>query len=245
MDGVYDYIEAYFTQTLSAGEKTEFEARCVNDKDFAGEVAFYVATRQVVREQLLQQKQAGWAAPEVQTAKVVAFKPRTKTFVQRMLPYAAAACVLLVASVYFLLQPASTQQLAKKYAEQNYSYINLVLGPQDSLEIAKEAFNKKDYSKALQLFELLQLSHSGSADEKKYAGLVYLFTQKYDQALQQFDALAKIPGLFTNEGNFLKAITLMERNAEGDKQQAKQLLEQVVKEHAYGSAQAEEWLKKF
>jgi hypothetical protein len=44
---------------------------------------------------------------------------------------------------------------------------------------------------------------------------------------------------------FLKAVTLMQRNKQGDKEKAKQLLEQVKDQNLEGSKEAEEWLRKW
>ena len=241
----YDYIEAYFTQTLGEEERKNFEARCVDDKDFANEVAFYIASRQVIRQELLEQKQKLWATGNEEDKKIVPIKPRNKTLIQRLLPYAAAACVILIAGLFFLFKPPSPQQLADDYINKNYSQLHNTLGLTDSLQTAIIAYNNKDYTKALVLFEALEISHPDHSDEKKYAGLVSLATKNYDKALQQFDELAKMKNVFGNEGNFLKAITLLQRNATGDKEQAKQLLQQIVNNNEEGSEQAKDWLSKF
>jgi tetratricopeptide (TPR) repeat protein len=245
MEEVYEYIEAYFTQTLGGEERKAFEARCINDEAFANDVAFYIASRGAIRQELLLQKQQQWAAEGDGLAKVYTVQRPVKTIIQRVWRYAAAACVIVVSGIYFLVTPASSTQLARNYLQEKYAQLPLVMSPKpDTLQKAIEAYNNKDYTQALRLFELLQISHPDHGDEKKYAGLVYLFTQEYDQALEQFDALAKMDGLVTNPGNFLKAITLMERDAPGDKEQAKKLLQKVVNENTEGAAQAEKWLKK-
>lgn len=68
--------------------------------------------------------------------------------------------------------------------------------------------------------------------QKKFIGLVYLVTNNYDKVLQQFEELATRKDLYRNPGLFLKAVTLLNRNREGDKAQAKGLLERVVNERA-------------
>ena len=246
MEELYNYIEAYFTQTLGEEERRAFEERCVNDKAFADDVAFYIASRNVIREKLLQQKQQQWATAGNAAPKVYSIKPQVKSIRQKLLPYMAAACLILVVSLYFIFKTPGTQQLAAGYIKTNYSRLEVTLDAKpDSLQQGVIAYNNKDYKQALKLFELLEIKHPGDGDEKKYAGLVYLVTQEYDKALQQFDALAKMPGLAFNAGNFLKAVTLMERDAPGDKQQAKLLLQQVVRENTEGAEEAKKWLDKF
>jgi len=243
MEELYNYIEAYFMHKLDEGERKAFEERCVYDEAFANDVAFYIASRQAIRQELLHQKQQQWTAGN--TAKVHCIKPAGKTLIQRWLPYAAAACIILAVALFFLLKPATPQQLAVNYMNQTYSQLNRTMGLPDTLQQAIEAYNTKDYKKALQLFEMLEMKNPGDADRKKYAGLCYLFTQDYDKALQQFDELAKMKGLFSNAGNFLKAAALLERDAKGDKEQAKLLLQQVVSENTEGAPQAKQWLEKF
>ena len=50
---------------------------------------------------------------------------------------------------------------------------------------------------------------------------------------------------YSNPGMFLKAVTLLMRNEQDDKAQAKLLLEQVVNKNEEGSKTALEWLKKW
>ncbi len=242
MEETYNYIEAYFTQTLSESERKVFEQRCIDDEAFANDVAFYAASRQAIRQQLLQQKQEQWA--ETTSAEQIQhIKPVSRSLVRRMMPYAAAACVILFVAVYFITQNSSPGSLARGFADKNFSHINNVLGPSDTMQQAVEVFNNKDYAAAKKMFELLQKKYPGDADEKKYLGLSYLFTQDYDKALHEFDSLAKMQ-LQSNPGNFLKAITLMERGSRSDLEQAKQLLQQEADSNTEWSGQAKDWLKK-
>ena len=114
----------------------------------------------------------------------------------------------------------------------------------DSLQLGIAAYNNKDYNRALQLFTGVEKNDTANSDAKKYAGLAYLQQQDYDKAIQQFDELSNMKGLFSNAGDFLKAVSLLERNKSGDKEEAKQLLQKVVTDKEEGSEQAEEWLKK-
>ncbi len=66
MPGTIEYIESYFQQTLSDEEKAAFEARCGTDEMFAKEVAFYITTRQLLREELLVQKQKQWKEQDLE-----------------------------------------------------------------------------------------------------------------------------------------------------------------------------------
>ena len=60
MNETLNYIESYFENGLTAEERKQFEQRISADATFAGEVAFYIQARQVLRQQLLEQKERSW-----------------------------------------------------------------------------------------------------------------------------------------------------------------------------------------
>jgi hypothetical protein len=97
----------------------------------------------------------------------------------------------------------------------------------------------------LQIFENICHSQPENSNAKKYACLVYLLTKNYEKALERSDELAGMKDVYSNQGLFLKAITLLQRNKRGDKAQAKQLLERIVNEKAEGRREAERWLKEW
>lgn len=247
MPDAMEYIESYFQQTLNAEERKAFETRCEADNEFAKEVAFYITTRQALREKLLAQKMQQWKDETVikeQTTPVISLEKRKTTF-GRWVVYAAAACFILAISVYLFEAQSSPQKLAANYIKENYSDLSATMdASHDSLQLGREAYKNKDYAKALQLFEGVQKTDPLNYDAIKYAGLTYLQQKNYNKALEQFDALSKLNTKF-NSGNFLKALTLLERNNRGDKEAAKVLLQKVVNEKEEGSEEAAEWLNKF
>ncbi len=243
MSDTLEYIEAYFQQTLDKDERQRFELKCTQDEDFAREVAFYVTARQTIKEALLEQKRAEWKQEDDTEEKLPSLAPVKKLYQRKWFMY-AAACILLVLGVYFFERPPGSQQIATTYIEKNYGQISQTMGnDKDSIQAGIAAYNNKDYNKALVYFNGVADSDPVNSDAKKYAGLVYLVTKDFDRALQQFDALANMKGLFSNPGMFLKAVTLMERNGQGDNEQAKQLLQQVVDQKLDGSTEANQWLK--
>jgi len=239
-----DYIDAYFTQQLSAGERTMFEKRCEDDTDFAREVAFYITTRQSLREELLKQKQADWKTKETEED-LPFIHTLKKSFANRWVTYAAAACLVLAASVYLFEANPTPRKLAENYISNTYGTLSQSMsGDTDSLTLGMAAYNDKNYDRALELFKGVEKNNPANADAKKYTGLTYLQKEEYDNALQQFDALTNMKGLFSNPGDFLKAVTLLERNGAGDKEEAKKLLEKVITEKEEGFEKAAEWEKK-
>jgi tetratricopeptide (TPR) repeat protein len=247
MSDTLEYIESYFKNTLRDEERTAFEARCETDKAFANEVAFYIAARQALREELLKQKAGDWKAgsiSEEEVAPVISVSKRS--LFSRWITYAAAACLLLAASVYLFETNKSPKSFASNYIHDTYDNIGQTMdASHDSLQVGIAAYNNKEYDKALRYFQGVEKRDPANSDAKKYAGLAYLQQKDYSKAIQKFDELANMKGLFSNSGDFLKAVTLMERNKPNDKEEAKRLLQKVVNENESDKKEAEEIIKKF
>lgn len=241
-----EYIEAYFTQSLSPEERKNFEMRCEQDKAFAQEVAFYLTARSNVRELLIEEKHKTYAKeamPQKVTFKAALVK---KMVLRKWIAYAAAACIILFVGSYFILQSPAPRQLASNYINENYSTLSQTMdASRDSMQLGVAAYNSHDYPRAIQLFEGVRRQDAANSDAKKYAGLAYLQTKQYDAALQHFQELSAIKGLYSNSGDFLQAVTLLQRNGAGDKDSAKALLQKVVQENEEGSKQAKLWLEKW
>lgn len=238
MDNRFENIESYFEGRYNEEEKRQFEERCGQDEEFAQDVAFYVQSRQVLKEELLSRKRAGWAAPGQERRPV-----RHRLY---LIPAAAAAVILLFLFVYLLVRPAGPAALATTYIRTHYNRLSQTMdGARDSLQQGIAAYNNRQFPQALALFTAVAHTRPHHTDALLYLGLVYLRLQQYDQALAQFDTLSHLPGLYSNPGPFLKAVTLMERDAPGDRDRARQLLQEVVRRQLDGSAEAAAWLRKF
>jgi tetratricopeptide (TPR) repeat protein len=239
-----EYIDSYFQQTMNEDERKVFEKRCEEDNAFAQEVAIYIMTRESLHEELLQQKQTAWRIKSI--IDELPFIPTLKkSFANRWITYAAAACLVLAASVYFFETNPSPKKLAENYIKTNYSNLSLTMdASRDSLQLGIDAYNNKEYDKALRLFKSIEKTDTQNSDVKKYAGITYMQKEEYDSALQQFDELSNMQGLFSNSGDFLKAVALMGRNKPGDRDKAKMLLQKVLSEKEEGSEKAAEWEKK-
>jgi tetratricopeptide (TPR) repeat protein len=232
-----DYIESYFAGRCTDAERQQFEERCVRDEAFAQEVAMYIQSRQVLKEELLAAKKAVWAP---------AGPKRQKPGLVRTLYIAsAAAAVVVLFCLYLVTRSATPGQLAGDYVRTHYDQLSQTLdGTRDSLAQGITAYNHQAFDKALDLFTTLAHDHAGNTDARLYSGLAYLRLKNYDQALHEFDTLANMSSLYSNPGPFLKAVTLLERNAAGDRETARVLLQDVVRRNLDGSREAAVWLKK-
>jgi tetratricopeptide (TPR) repeat protein len=248
MNESLENIEAYFEKGLNDAEKQLFEERCVNDENFANEVAFYIMSREAIQEKLAEQKKQQWRRYENEVTEAVQpAAPVKKMTVGKWLSVAAAACIFFAAAlVYFFTNTETSQSFADKYIKNNYQQLSQNMDAStDSLQTGIAAYNKQDYDKALIYFKNFYSAHPENSDAKKYTGLVYLMKRDYDKALDDFNDLAQKKGLFSNPGLFLQALTLLERNKGNDKADAKSLLEQVVTKKLDHSQEAAELLKKW
>lgn len=159
---------------------------------------------------------------------------------------AAAILMLMLFSYYgFMQRKSDIGQLADRYVQGELLHLSVTMdGAKDSLQLGIAAYNNKAYTQANQLFEAVYQAHPQNYDALKYSGITYMVTKDYVRALTCFDELAAKKELFSNPGLFLKAVTLLQRNEEGDKAQAEQLLREVIRAKAEGSREAAQWLKK-
>jgi tetratricopeptide (TPR) repeat protein len=246
MNETFDYIDSYFTGRCTDTERQQFEDRCVDDQAFAEEVAFYIQTRGMLKEELLNTKKTAWAAASKTAAGENSADGKTgKLRLLYLAASAAAAAVAVLAiSLYLLTRPSGPAELAATYIHTRYDHLSQTLdGTRDSLAEGITAYNNQKFDKALGFFTAL--AHHGNTDALLYSGLAYLRLQQYDQALQQFDTLANLTSLYSNPGPFLKAVTLLQRKNPGDRETARGLLQDIVRRQLDGSREAAAWLEKF
>lgn len=162
--------------------------------------------------------------------------------------YSIAASIVMIFVAYFAFfsPKKEPQRLAENYIKGHLMHLSQTMSPSatDTFQQAITAYNNKEYSRALTLFQEVYNKEPENIDAKKNIGLVYLVTKDYAKALQYFDELSGMKNAHSNPGMFLKAVTLMQRNTGDDRQEAKRLLQKVLNTKAEGHKQAGEWLKK-
>ena len=245
-------IENYFSGEMSSEEKARFEAELENDKTLHELFRVYrtidtemcdtekYSTHEATLRNTLQRLNAVYFGSE---APVVRMSNRRRLY--RIALSAAAVLIVALAGFWmFLKKSEDPRQLANRYVKEELLHLSLTMdGAGDSLQQGIAAYNEKAYPKALQLFWDVYKVHPDNNDALKYTGITYLVTKEYDKALACFEELAAKKDLFSNPGRFLKAVTLLQRNQQGDSEQAEQLLQQVVDEKLEGSKEAAHWLK--
>lgn len=257
-DSWFEKIEYYLQGQMSSEEKLRFEAALASDEELSTAFNLY---REIETEMRLDEKYSKneialkeslqalstryFIAEPGQTTKTIGLN--SNKLYRTTAAIAASIVVLVVAYLLFFGLNQNTQRLANNYYNAHLQELNQTMDDHstDSLQLGIAAYNNKEYRKALQYFQGFYSNHPDNSLAKKNIGLVYLSTEEFDKALREFDELARMKNLYSNPGMFLKAVTLMRRNQEGDQQEARKLLQQVVNEKAEGSQQAEEWLKMF
>ena len=87
-------------------------------------------------------------------------------------------------------------------------------------------YNEGRYDSALNIFESMIQRDTAKYLLKNYIGIVYLKLGNYEKALQYFKQFEN-DTLFSNPSLFNQALTLLKRNLPGDKQKARELLQQI------------------
>lgn len=238
-----EYIEDYFSGSLSAEEKVTFEARCEHDPAFAEEVSSYVLSRQGSRDLLMDEKRNAFIEEYYRLAAVDTGHARRTWF-----PYlaAAAACVLLLIAYLTYSPDFEAQQLADAYIEDHLTTLSTTMGDAaDSLSIGIAAFNDEEYGTAERVFVSLLGNEEIAAEATKYLGITYLKRGAYDDAIEQFDKLILFTNLYANPGKFYLAVTLMKRSEGDDVERARDLLQEVISEKLPGYKEASIWVEDF
>ena len=246
MPGHFEYIDAFFNQTLSDTEAKRFEQMLVEDKEFAGEVAFYLSAKQALKEHLEKEKKEWFKQLLTNNNSVSVAKEQGE--VRKMWFYragAVAAFILLGFFSWYLFFPQSipVQTRAESYIKEHLKTLPVTMGTNpDSIQLGLKLYNEGHLEAARDIFESVIQNDTNNYSGKKYLGIVYLRLANYDKALLYFQLLESY-SLYSNPANFYQALTLMKRNLPGDKATAKQLLQQVVDKNLEGKSAAQQFLK--
>ena len=239
-----DYIDDYFKNLPAENEKQQFEQRILNDNSFAEEVAFYLSSNGIIKDELHQEKKQRFREIYQQQKD----ESTKRTPVRMLWKYAAAASVaaiIIIVSLLLFNKNPSAEQMADNYIKTDLQTMSVTMGnQQDNIQTGLNLFNTGKLPEALKQFENIVQNDSSNIDAKKYAGIVSLRLEKYDQALQYFRQLAENISLYSNPGKFYQALTLLKRNKPGDEVLAKQLLQEIKDKKLEGEKIAAEWLKK-
>jgi tetratricopeptide (TPR) repeat protein len=230
MENYLEYIDAYFQRTLDPEEIKRFEQKITEDKEFADEVAFYLSAKQSLKAEADREKKEWFRELLAQQRPVININHHRNTKRIWIYRVSAAAAVLICVffSWYFFFSnnSATPQQMADRYINDNFKTLSVKMGARDSIQDGIDFYNKGQYDAAIKQFESIGQRDTGNYNVKNYLGIIYLRLGNYDKALQYFKQFEN-DTLEANPSQINQALTLLKRNLPGDKQKAKELLQQV------------------
>ena len=260
-DADLDLIERYHRRLLTGIELDDFLIRQRSDKDFAQKVRSYTeifegiayyGRQQAFAETILDWEKEIKAGPQRSDSErpaTGALKPEARVVPlnrRTILWLSAAACVAFIIAFLVFLQNETPQTLASDYINTDLTTLSTTMdGETDSLTLGVGAFNDQDYARAEGIFRSLADNHELAPEVAEYLGITYLKSGKYDEAIAQFRKLISFTQLHVNPGKFYLAVALMKRSEQGDAEEAKKLLEEVVAKKLPGHEEATGWLKHF
>ncbi len=242
-----DHIEDYFNQDLPPPERVQFEKDLRRNPQLQEEVAFYLKTKQVLREQTLAERHDEWQKLSDDEEVATTAPVRRLTWWQ----YASAAVLVLAMGVGWFWLSGTKQvsqstlaQSVDQYIGQEFETVTMASEP-DSLEMAKVYYNENRLDDALAVSQDLLKRNANNAAALEVAGIAAQRQQKYDLAIGYFQRLAAIPDLHINPGNFYQATVYLKRGEPSDLKKARELLQKVASNASASQkqkAQTKEWL---
>ena len=249
MENYLEYIDAYFQRMLDPEEIKRFEQKITEDKEFADEVAFYLSAKQSSKAEADREKKEWFRELLAQQRPVININQHRSTkriWIYRVSAAAAVLICIFFAWYFFLYKSTSPEQMANNYINKDLKTLPVKMSAKtDSIQDGLRLYNNEQYKPAIKQFESILQRDTANYLIKNYLGIIYLRLGNYDTALQYFQQFEKDTTLYSNASLFYQALTLLKRNLPGDKQKAKELLQQVVNNDLEGKEHAEQWLKKW
>ena len=247
MEDHMQYIDDFFQGKFSPEEVKVFEEKITNDPAFAANVAFYLSAKQSARDVVDEEKKKRYkdlySANNGHQHKDQPARVRRMYYASRVALVAALVAAIVVTVLN--MNNDSPQKLANQYINKNYKDLSVTMGKETDLQRAADLYNVGKYREALAAFQQLIRQDSSSFQAVQYAGISALRIPDYDKALQYFRQLESFRAQFANPAVLLQAVTLLKRNHEGDKNQAKSLLQRVINENLDGKPTAEKMLSEW
>lgn len=152
--------------------------------------------------------------------------PQTNRFIKRWIPVVAAACILLVGSIFFFKGGNTIYELPLMRSE-------IVRGADENVtyEKAVHAFNSKNYSEARELLLLLLDREPDQVQYQYYLALTYIGDKQWGESIDLLTTIANGPSVFALEANYYLALAYYEK---GDPSNAKMCLNKIPAEGKLG-----------
>jgi tetratricopeptide (TPR) repeat protein len=238
-----EYIDNYFHSEKNPDQTRLFEQKIRDDAAFAADLAFYLSARQAAAENPV-------ADSLNRFRELYEADKRSKPGKARIIPLymrwvaVAALVAAVIFGVFTSQERESPQELADHYIATDMQTLGLKMGKEDELQKGSNLYNQKKYIEARAIFESLIQSDSTNFQALENAGKASIQLGQYDIAMAYFRSL-EILKVYASPEKFYEALTLMKRNQIGDKDKAKEILQEIVARDLDMKSTAEKWLKKW
>jgi len=231
MEDLHTTIERYVNGELSGQELAELEKRLESDSDLAAEVQLFKQAKDSLSDQFVHEEAENNLKATLQEVSPSYFQEKKKQ--ARIIPllrrYGLPAAGIAAAVALILIFQPFQASLYDQYKQlPTASFIEQSEPEQADLAAAQQAFNQKDYSTALDIFQqyLAQKANQDDVEIRFYAGLCHLELDQLSEARTIFESLQSGNSVYKNEGSWYLAMTyLKEKNWEKCREYLRQIPE--------------------
>lgn len=226
MENHSEKIQDYIEGLLEGDELMRFEAQLAVDIELRN----LVALQREVYEILNRRTSSGETSLKQTLAEVNqryrSEKRSSVPNIKRWFPAVAAACILLVGSLFFFKGSNELYELPEMRSE-------IVRGAEEnvSYEKAVQAFNDKRYAAARDMLSVLLDQEPEQIQYQYYLSLTYIGDQQWAKARDLLAPIASGPSVFALEANYYLALAYYES---GDMDNAKMCLNKIPAEGKLG-----------
>lgn len=237
--GNQEHIEAYLRRELSSEETVAFEKRMEEDAAFKQEVELYqklVAGIQVQGRNDLKKELQSLENEIAQNERY------TITLQPRHLLRIAVVVILLIIPLYIFY--SREDNLFDQYFLPYDNYVASVERGASDLDAYQEAFQAYEvanYSQATQLFASLNAEQQAQEGVIFYWGLSHLALKESKSAINKLKQVLELSGDFQVQAKWYLALAYIQENK---KEEARLLLEELVKSGRFQNQKARELLQK-
>mgnify|MGYP006293600847 CR=1 FL=1 len=224
----YEWVDSYFSDELSAEEKSQFENSLKEDSELKEIFDLHTNISKSVKE-----KEKIEFISKLKKSEESFIKNRNKIFEfkgylinkNNLLSWAAVIILFIASGLFILLRGnnLSYDQLYDRYYA-TYDQIIETRGPElNNVQLALLEYQNGNYSGAIQLFNKNQSSVNNDL-VRFYKGLCYLEVQEYEKASIQFEKITQSSNDFRQEADWYLALSYLKT---GEIDKAQQLLKSI------------------
>ncbi|MBL1407781.1 tetratricopeptide repeat protein [Sphingobacterium faecale] len=224
MENHSEKIQDYIEGLLEGEELVMFEAQLVVDKELRNMVALQKEVYDILNKRTPIQDNSvklKMTLDEV-NQRYRDSSNSSRGFIKRWLPIVAAACLLIVGSLFFFQRSDELYELPTMRSE-------IVRGKTENIsyENAVQAFNNGKYEEAGEILSTLLDGAPEQIQYQYYLGLSYIGSKQWSKAIDLLVPIANGPSVFSTESNYYLALAYYEK---GDTDSAKMCLNKIPAE---------------